>query len=233
MTEIVEKSPGQPTQAAGSANAKKIRRLVASWSRWLHIYTSMFGLAVTLFFSATGMTLNHPDWFGETEVSRSTDAKIEPAWVKYQRPEAKDADEGQSPGDDLAGVARLEVVEFLRQQHHIRGALGQFTGDDRELMVTFKGPGYSADVVIDRKSGDCKINETSHGLVAVLNDLHKGRDTGPGWSVLIDISAGLLCFISFTGLVLIFFLKLRRTPGITVAIIGTVVALAVYSIWVP
>ncbi len=28
--------------------------------RWLHIYLSMFGLAAVLFFSATGITLNHP-----------------------------------------------------------------------------------------------------------------------------------------------------------------------------
>ena len=31
--------------------------------RWLHIYLSMFSLAVVLFFSVTGITLNHPDWF--------------------------------------------------------------------------------------------------------------------------------------------------------------------------
>ncbi|MFM7317568.1 MAG: PepSY-associated TM helix domain-containing protein [Isosphaeraceae bacterium] len=207
--------PAGPVKKAGS---KKFRRILASWSRWLHIYTSMFGLAVTLFFSATGITLNHPDWLGETEVSRSTDAKIEPDWVKYERPEAREGEDEASPGDDLAGVARLEIVEFIRAKYQVRGAIGPFTGDDRELMFTFKGPGYSADVVIDRKSGDCQINETSHGLVAVLNDLHKGRDTGPGWSLLIDISAGLLCFISFTGLVLIFFLKLRRNPGLTMAI---------------
>jgi hypothetical protein len=35
--------------------------------RWLHIYLSMFGLAAVLFFSVTGLTLNHPDWFGEPE----------------------------------------------------------------------------------------------------------------------------------------------------------------------
>ena len=36
--------------------------------RWLHIYLSMFGLAAVLFFSVTGITLNHPDWFfGEAE----------------------------------------------------------------------------------------------------------------------------------------------------------------------
>ena len=36
---------------------------LAALMRWLHIYLSMFGLAAVLFFSATGLTLNHPDWF--------------------------------------------------------------------------------------------------------------------------------------------------------------------------
>ena len=31
--------------------------------RWLHIYLSVFSLAAILFFSVTGITLNHPDWF--------------------------------------------------------------------------------------------------------------------------------------------------------------------------
>ena len=43
---------------------------VAKIVRWLHIYVSMFGLAAVLFFSATGVTLNHPDWFfGEAQRS--------------------------------------------------------------------------------------------------------------------------------------------------------------------
>ena len=30
--------------------------------RWLHIYSSMFGLVAILFFSVTGILLNHPSW---------------------------------------------------------------------------------------------------------------------------------------------------------------------------
>ena len=137
VAEHTVKPPAKP----GSARLGRFRqtkRLVASWSRWLHIYTSMFGLAVALFFAATGITLNHPDWFGETEVSRATEGQLELSWVRYQKPvSTKDEDDPQ-PVDDLAGVARLEVVEFLRNNHHLRGSLGQFSGDDRELMVTLR-----------------------------------------------------------------------------------------------
>ena len=56
-------------------------------------------------------------------------------------------------------------------------------------MVTFKGPGYAADAFIDRESGRYDLTQTYHGFIAVINDLHKGRDTGPAWSVVIDVSA--------------------------------------------
>ena len=32
------------------------------WMRWFHTYVSMLGLGSLLFFSVTGLTLNHPDW---------------------------------------------------------------------------------------------------------------------------------------------------------------------------
>ena len=52
------------------------------------------------------------------------------------------------------------------------------------------------------------------GFAAVINDLHKGRDTGPIWKAIIDVSAGLLLFISITGLVLLYFVHKYRLAGV-------------------
>ena len=38
------------------------------------------------------------------------------------------------------------------------------------------------------------------GLLGVLNDLHKGRDTGSKWKWLIDVSALFLVVVAVTGL---------------------------------
>jgi len=100
-------------------------------------------------------------------------------------------------------------------------------------VVTFKGPGYSADAFIDRDSGRYTLTQSFHGVIAVLNDLHKGRDSGLAWSILIDASAIVLTFISLLGLVLLSYLELRRIPGLVVAIIGTVVVLALFFLGVP
>ena len=192
--------------------------------RWLHIYLSMFGLAAVLFFSVTGITLNHPDWvFGQVERSRAVEGDLDVKWI----------------GRELAGanisseVKKLEVVEHLRKTHKVRGALAEFRVDDSECMVSFKGPGYSADAFIDRDSGHYSVTELDHGLIAVINDLHKGRDTGAVWSLVIDLSAGLMTLISLTGLVLLFYLKLKRVTGVMVALVGTIVLIVIFRFWVP
>ena len=210
----------------GAGHTRSVRRKfsikLAALFRWLHIYLSMFGLAAVLFFSATGVTLNHPDWFyGEAGKTVETKGDLPPAWVIGKT--------SATEGDPAAGVSKLEIVEKLRQAHGIKGALVEFRVDDAECMVTFKGPGYSGDAFIDRETGKYTLTQTFHGLIAILNDLHKGRDTGKVWSVVIDISAIFLVVLSLTGLVLLLYLKRRRMSGLVVGLLGAaVIALAGY-----
>jgi hypothetical protein len=200
--------------------------------RWLHIYLSMISLAAVLFFSITGITLNHPDWFFSGAERRvEAQGQINLAWLR-DRGRASNTAEGTN-NDPADQVSKLEIVEQLRKTHGVRGSLADFRVDDRECLVTFKGPGYAADAFIDRETGHYSLTETYHGFVALINDLHKGRDTGPVWSVLIDVAAILMTLISLTGLVLLFYLKLRRVTGVVVALVGMLIVLALYRIWVP
>ena len=202
---------------------------------WLHIYVSMFGLAAVLFFSVTGITLNHPDWFfgqrrapgpgrgpGRPQVAQRRDAGA-----------AGDGAEAAGEPDPSGQVAKLEIVEHLRKTHGVRGALADFRVDERECMVSFKGPGYAADAFIDRESGH-------YNLTADLSRLHRrdqrpaqGPRHRPGLVGVIDISAVVLTVISLTGLILIFYLKLRRKPGLVVSLIGAAVIVAICLYWVP
>jgi hypothetical protein len=190
----------------------------------------MFSLAVVLFFSVTGLTLNHPDWFfGGAQRSVQAEGRVDRQWLHLEAPKT-------IPGEDTdlsSQVAKLNVVEHLRKTHGIRGALADFRVDEQECVVTFKGPGHEADAFIDRETGRYNLTQTYHGVIAVINDLHKGRDTGPAWSVVIDISAVLMTFVALTGLVLLFYLKLRRVPGVVVILIGTIVVAAVFLLGVP
>ncbi len=219
---LTSKPPARPFKRRLSIRFAKLMR-------WLHIYLSMFSLAVVLFFSLTGITLNHPDWFWSgAESTHEAEGEIKRAWLHIAGGHAP-----AEPAEPDRQVSKLEIVEYLRSTHAIHGALADFRVDEGECVVSFKGPGYGADAFIDRETGQYRLTQTAHGFIAVINDLHKGRDSGPVWSVLIDVSAVLMTLISLTGLVLLFYLKLRRIPGVIVAVIGTVIAFVLYRIGVP
>lgn len=209
---------------------RTFRIRLAALMRWLHIYLSMFGLAAVLFFSVTGLTLNHPGWFyGDAERSVQFQGQLKLTWL---RPKTT-GDENRVDLETESQVSKLEIVESLRSSHNIRGALTDFKVDESECTVSFKGPGYSADAFIDRETGRYDLTESSHGLIAIMNDLHKGRDSGAVWSVLIDVSAVLMTLISLTGLVLLFYLKRRRVPGLVVTAIGAIIVLVIAYLFVP
>jgi hypothetical protein len=193
---------------------------VASWLRWVHTYLSMFALMLILFFSATGITLNHPDWFtsAKPRETQST-GKVSPEWL--------------ATGDtDSAKVAKLEIVEALRKAG-ARGALEEFRIDDQECMVSFKAPGYSADSFVNRETGTYQMTVIEEGAIAYMNDLHKGRHAGTVWARMVDFSALFLVIISLTGLGLIFFLKRIRAAALLTALGGLVAMVLIIKLLVP
>jgi hypothetical protein len=110
--------------------------------------------------------------------------------------------------------------------------MSDFRIDDAQVSVSFKGPGYAADIFIDRKTGAYDITKTTAGFVGVINDLHKGRDTGKVWSVVIDVAAILMSLVSLTGMVLLLFIKRKRVAGLIVAGLGLFFAYLIYAIWI-
>ncbi|HZY37137.1 MAG TPA: PepSY-associated TM helix domain-containing protein [Mucilaginibacter sp.] len=189
-----------------------------SFSRWLHIYLSMLSFVVILFFAVTGLTLNHAEWFDGKQVEKKVTGVVPAMWV--------------SP-HDTTQIKKLEIVEFLRKKYDIKGYVSDFLIQDDQCSVSFKGPGYSADAFINRNDGKFRLSELRLGVVAVLNDLHKGRDSGKGWGWVIDVSAGFLTLVSLTGLVMLCFLKKKRVNGILLLIAGVVACSLIYWIWVP
>jgi hypothetical protein len=190
------------------------KRQLMIFSRWLHIYLSMASFGILFFFAITGLTLNHAEWFSRQQHTSQLRGQMDAKFL----------------GKD---VLKLEVVEFLRSAHRIHGAVADFRVEDSDCSVSFKGPGYSADVVIDRATGRYELTETSMGFFAVLNDLHKGRDTGKTWATVIDVAAVLMTLVSLTGLLLIFFLQKKRLSGLLVAAAGALLCYLAYVAWVP
>jgi hypothetical protein len=177
----------------------------------------MLSFTILLFFAVTGLTLNHAEWFeGQRNLARYQ-GTMDPAWMKPSDPKPVQED---------------KIVAYLRRVHRIKGAVSEAHVDKTQCEFLFKGPGYEADVSIDRATGKYDLTVSRFGLVAVLNDLHKGRDTGGKWSTVIDSSAVLMTIVSLTGLTLIFFLNKRRLFGLLIALTGALLCYLAYTMWV-
>ena len=195
-----------------------LERKIAMLSRWLHIYGSMISFAIVFFFSITGITLNHPDYFAGELKATQEKGKLDSNWVASK---------------DTNKIAKLEIVEWLRKNHNIKAAVSEFRIDESQCTVSFKGPGYAADAFINRENGSYELTLLRAGIVGVMNDLHKGRDTGSKWSWVIDIAAALMVLISLTGMILILYIKRKKWSGLIIAAIGIILLCLLYKMLIP
>jgi hypothetical protein len=170
-------------------------------SRTLHLYLSLLAFLTLLFFAVTGLTLNHPEWFGEGTPRKLSGTLPHAPYLDGDRPNW------------------LRLAEDLRALG-LRGQVADH-GESGELTwLSFRAPGYAADAEVDPKTGAYRLVVTDHGLVAVLNDLHKGRDTPGSWKAFLDISALFLALVSLTGLLLGVILPRTRKAALLALALG-------------
>lgn len=160
-------------KANRSGTHRKLHPFIASWSRWLHIYLSLFDLANILFFSVTGLTLNQPDCFFAERTSKQQ-GHMDVAWLNNNAQPPDDWDEY----DFGHQVSKLQFAEYLRANHRLQGSVSHFLPFKDECELTFQSPGYAATARINRESGEYTVAVTANDLVSVFNDLHKGRHSG-------------------------------------------------------
>lgn len=180
-----------------------------NWSRWLHVYTSMVSFVIVIFFGLTGITLNHPTWTFGSEVVR-TDASGDLPDTVF------DAD-----GD----VEFLMVSEFLRESEGVKGEVKGFSTEGTEGSITYRSPGYSAQAVFDTETGAYELATEQQGWLAIMNELHKGRDANSPWRWTIDISGAVLVIVGVSGLVIQFVMRKRRTKALISVVVGGLVTI--------
>src|SRR6476646_4119392 len=119
--------------------------LFKSWTRTLHIYISMLGLLAVIFFSVTGIMLNHEEWFG------------------FATPRITNK-EGTLPEAMAAEPDKLAIVEKLRKEFGVTGAMDSFEVEEDRLMVVFKSPGRRAEATLQRADGHAEVSLETHGF---------------------------------------------------------------------
>jgi hypothetical protein len=236
----------------------RFHRWILKTARMLHLYTTLFGLALILFFAITGFMLNHMEWF------LPDDARLESLKRTDRRPLPLDKMPGgklPEPNDDGEPTAegKLAVVEALRKEFDIRGEMQsvQFvtvnvpkpnSNPDAEpeekkvLLVEFLRSGGTVVATIDRTSAMTDVVWNNQGWPIVMTDLHRGnrgnlsnevKRTGRVWSFVIDATCILLLIISATGLVMWWSLKTRGKWTALLILGGGLVSFAMYYWFVP
>lgn len=202
---------------------------VQIWARRLHIYISMALLLVTLFFALTGITLNRPQLFERSEPIIQQYILTIPPQQLFEN------EESFQPN-------RSALLSFLSREIDLRGtpsALDVYAEVENgelvtgELSLDYKGPGYNATVFVDMTTGQAEIETTNYGMVALLNDLHKGRNSGDAWKWFIDITALLMVFFVLTGVCLLLPKKKTFRTSMQWMSVGTLLSLTIYFVAVP
>ncbi|MGU3843637.1 PepSY-associated TM helix domain-containing protein, partial [Vibrio diabolicus] len=82
-------------------------------------------------------------------------------------------------------------------------------------------------------TGAAEVETTHFGIVALLNDLHKGRNSGGIWKWFIDVTALLMVFFVLTGVCLLLPKKKTLRTSMQWMSFGTLLSLVIYFVAVP
>ncbi len=182
-------------------------------ARLIHVYVSMALLTLLLFFSVTGITLNHPEWF-----SRHQAQVIEQEFTIKSIAEFPITNNQITDEQQRAITAKIEQA-FLISLKNVKPEL--MSG---EVFYSLKQAGKSSSIAVVLETGEAFFEQTHYGWWAVLNDLHKGRNTSKFWRWILDLSSLLFIVFAITGFVLAIPQKrFRRTLLLSLA--STVLAI--------
>ena len=164
-------------------------RQLRQW-HWISAAVSLLG---TLMFAITGITLNHAG-----QIEAKPQVRIEERQLPQPLLDAAKTAKGET-GTKLP--ARLAA--WLEDELSVTATDTRPEWSDEEIYVSLPRPGGDAWVSLDRETGAVRYEVTNRGWVSYLNDLHKGRNTGFGWSLFIDGFAIACIVFAATGLALL------------------------------
>lgn len=192
---------------------------LARLHRTTHWMSSAIGLASLLFFATTGITLNHPEWFHANPSTTAYEIILPVAWrEQFARQDAPDQ------------------LQMLSAEASARWGLGlprNIDGGDTEWVLDYPRPGGVGTVALDVGSGALRYERVDDGLIALVNDLHKGRDAGLAWRIFIDVVALLCLLFALTGTVLLWLYAGRRRSTWPLLGFGAALPLLLFWVFVP
>lgn len=175
---------------------------------WISSAVCLFSM---LLFAITGITLNHAGQIrAETELVEK-ESTLPPELMPLLVAE-----------DDAPENAPLprELRRWLEEELDVSIGGRRVEWSDYEVYIGMPRPGGDAWISIDRETGELLFEDANRGLIAYLNDLHKGRNTGVVWMWFLDIFSVAAVIFCLTGLCLLFVHAKRRPMTWPIVISG-------------
>lgn len=174
-------------------------RLVQRRAFWLrHLYrwhwiSSALSLVGMLLFAITGLTLNHAAQIEAHPHVERRSGTVPGPLLETLRHTAHGEKDAVPPA----------LAEWLERTFgvEVAGDAAEWSSDD--IYIALPRPGGDAWASVDFGTGRAQYELTTRGPIALLNDLHKGRNTGRAWSAFLDVFALACVVFSVTGLLLL------------------------------
>ena len=183
--------------------------------RMLHGYLSAAAFLALLFFAATGILLNHPEWMPERAPAQREALTL-----------------------DGATLARIGAIDVERQPASLAAEIaarteiaGAFTSGevfDTEALLRFEGARGNSTATVDLSTGAVEVEVERADAVAVLNDLHRGKNAGAAWKWVIDVVGALTIALSLIGFLIFFSLRFRLATSLALVVGGAAAMVLVF-----
>lgn len=168
-------------------------RLPGTLRQW-HWISSAICMIALLFFTATGITLNHAELIPATVTTETIERPLPPTLLASVRMVAQHSQATTTP----LPAALQQWLATSAELPPTGGTPAEWHPD--EIYLALPRPGGDGWLSVDLVSGTVIVEQTTRGWIAYFNDLHKGRNTGMAWRWFIDVFAVACGVFSITGL---------------------------------
>ena len=191
----------QPARDASALPGARRAMWLKNLHQW-HWISSAICLMAMLLFSVTGFTLNH---------ASDIEAKPEVTRIRHTLPPALRTQlAGFAAGHADATLPLPAPVAAWATDSFgvdVRGKAAEWSEEDAYVALPRPGGDAWLRIGVD---GKAEYELTSRGAISWLNDLHKGRNTGPVWSWFIDLFAIACLVFCITGFLILKFHAANR-----------------------
>ncbi|MFA9217138.1 MAG: PepSY-associated TM helix domain-containing protein [Sphingomonadaceae bacterium] len=176
------------------------------WLKQLHQWhwiSSALCLLGMLLFSMTGITLNHA---AQIEAKPAITRKL----GQLPAPLAAQLRQAAAGHDGAKLPLPVAAEQWLHATWQVQAAGRDAEWSAEDIYLAMPKAGGDAWVRIALDDGAVEFEQTDRGWISWLNDVHKGRNTGPAWNWFIDFFAGTCLVFCLTGLLILQFHAAKR-----------------------